>query len=56
MATCEQEVSDGVVCGKEATGTIRVRDQITKTTLRVPVCRDHKAAYNRKAAEQRVRQ
>lgn len=49
---CRIEISKGNICGNPAVAEVRIRDKVGKAA--VPVCAEHKAAYNRKAAEIRA--
>lgn len=52
MGTCQWEVEPGVQCDAEATTQVTIKDRVT--SVKMPVCPVHKAAYNRKAAELRA--
>lgn len=52
VAYCLWQVGDSD-CGKPAVVRVRMRDRTG--TASVPVCEQHKAEHNRKAAEQRVK-
>lgn len=49
--TCAWEVSKGVPCGEPSQGTVLLRDRIG--SARIKVCKNHRAEYNRKAAQLR---
>lgn len=49
---CRWEVKRGEECGQPATTQVLMRDQVGSAY--VPVCDQHKAEYNRKAASIRV--
>jgi hypothetical protein len=50
---CRWEVQKGEECGEPADGgTVLLRERLG--SARVPVCKNHKAEYNRRAASLRV--